>query len=189
MSKCGKALYSLKNIGCNPNRLHPHVIGFIYKQYCQSIMKFGFEFVYLSETFVSKLDIRQNILLKNILDIHHRARFNIMKEEQVSLLYEKHKVFGWRQWTKNSLTEKIFNYLSIINSKTKLFNMSYISQLSIVVGSKELRHTNIHEILSQKSEKYVCFDEELKEQVKEVMNYLHLGNYYLCIKELIISWN
>jgi hypothetical protein len=65
--------------------------------------------------------------------------------------------------------------------------MSYISQLSIVVGSKELRHTNIHEILSQKSEKYVCFDEELKEQVKEVMNYLHLGNYYLCIKELIIS--
>jgi len=53
----------------------------------------GFEFVYLIKTFLSKLDIRQNIL-----GIHHRARFkvvlDIMKVEQLSLLYEKHKVFG-----------------------------------------------------------------------------------------------
>jgi hypothetical protein len=113
--------------------------------------------------------------LKNILGIHHRARFkvvlNIMK-------VKKHKVFGLRQCTENSLTEKILNSLSLINSNTQLFNMSYISQLSIVVGTKVLGHTNIQEILSQISEKYACFDEELKEQVKEVMN------SYLCIKEL-----
>jgi hypothetical protein len=107
-------------------------------------MKFGFEFVYLRKSFLSKLDIRQNILLKNILGIHHRARFkivlNIMKVEQVSLLYEKHKVFGWTQCTKNSLTEKIFDSLSLVNSKNKLSYLSYLNQLSLVVGSKELGH-------------------------------------------------
>ncbi len=200
MSKCEKALYSLKNIGCNPNRLHPLAIGFIYKQYCQSIMKFGFEFVYLRKSFLSKLDIRQNILLKNILGIHHRARFkvvlNIMKVEQVSLLYEKHKVFGWRQCTKNSLTEKIFDNLSLVNSKNKLSNLSYLNQLSLVVGSKELviilhifgskelGHTSIQEVLSQISEKYVCFDVELKEKVVYVMDHLNSGNSYVCIREL-----
>ncbi len=80
---------------------------------------------------------------------------NIMK-------VKKHKVFGLRQCTENSLTEKILNSLSLINSNTQLFNMSYISQLSIVVGTKVLGHTNIQEILSQISEKYACFDEELK---------------------------
>jgi len=187
MSKCEKALYSLKNIGCNPNRLHPHAIGFIYKQYCQSIMKFGFEFVYFRKSFLSKLDIRQNILLKNILGIHHRARFkvvlNIMKVEQVSLLYEKHKVFGWRQCTKKSLTEKIFDNLSLVNSKNKVSNLSYFSQLSLVVGSEELGHINIQEVLSQISEKYSCFNVELKEKVVNDMNHLHSGNSYLCIKE------
>ena len=94
MTSCEKALYSLKNIGCNPLMLHPHAIGFIYKQFCQSILKFGFEFVHLKKSFLSKLDVRQNILLKNILGIRHRARFKVilneLKVEQVSLLYEKH---------------------------------------------------------------------------------------------------
>jgi len=81
MTKCEKALYSLKNIGWNPHRLHPRAIGFIYKQYCQSILKFGFEFVFLRKSLLRKLEIRQNILLKNILgihSIHHRARFYIV---------------------------------------------------------------------------------------------------------------
>ena len=151
-------------------------------------MKFGFEYVYLRRSFLSQLDIRQNILLKNILGMHHRAMFkvvlNIMKVEQVSLLYEKQKVFGWRQCTKNILTEKIFNTLSLINSVNKLSNISYLCQLNMVVGSKELGHTNIHEVLSQLSEKCICFDEELKEQIEGVMRCLHLGNSYICINEL-----
>ena len=46
--------------------------------------------------------------------------------------------------------------------------MSYLSLLNMVVGSKELGHTNMQEVLSQISEKYVFFYEELKEQVKDV---------------------
>jgi hypothetical protein len=107
-----------------------------------------------------------------------------MKVEQVSLLYEKHKVFGWRQCTKNSLTEKILDNLSLVNSKNKLSNLSYLNQLRLVVGSKELGHTSIQEVLSQISEKYVCFDVELKEKVLYVMDHLHSGNSYVCIREL-----
>ncbi len=92
---------------------------------------------------------------------------NIMK-------VKKHKVFGWRQCTKNSLTEKIFDNLSLVNSKNKLSNLSYLNQLSLVVGSKELGHTSIQEVLSQICEKYVCFDVELKEKVVYVMDHLLL---------------
>jgi len=58
-------------------------------------------------------------------------------------------------------------------------------QLNMVVGSKELGHTNIHErTLSQLSEKYIGFDEELYEQVEEVIRCLPLGNSYICINKL-----
>ncbi len=68
-----KTFYSEGPLLPQEHRLHTHVIGFIYKQYCQSIMKFGLKFVYLRKTFLSKLDIRHNIFLKNILGIHHRG--------------------------------------------------------------------------------------------------------------------
>jgi len=42
----------------------------------------------------------------------------------------------------------------------------------------------MQEVLSQISEKYVCFDVELKEKVVYVMNHLHSGNSYVCIREL-----
>jgi len=82
------------------------------------------------------------------------------------------------------LTEKIFYNLSLFNSKNKLSNLSYLSQLSLVLGSKELGHTSMQEVLIQISEKYVCFDVELKEKVVYVMNHLHTGNSYVCIREL-----
>ncbi len=79
-----------------PYILHPLVVGFIYKQYCQSILKFGFEFFQLRRSFLSMLDMRQNILLKNILGVHHRARFKMVLNEIKVELYAKHKVFGWK---------------------------------------------------------------------------------------------
>ena len=49
MTKCERALYSLKSICCSPHKHHPYAIAFIYKQFCQSILKFGFEFVFLTK--------------------------------------------------------------------------------------------------------------------------------------------
>ncbi len=81
MRSCEKAFYSMKNIGCNPYRLHPLAVGSIYKQYSQSMLKFGFQFFQLRRSFLSMLDVRQNILLKNILGVHHRAKFKVVLNE------------------------------------------------------------------------------------------------------------
>ena len=64
---------------------------------CQPILKYGFEFVQLKKTFLDMFDLRQNTLLKNVLGVRHKARFkavlNAIKVEQVSLAYDKHKVY------------------------------------------------------------------------------------------------
>jgi hypothetical protein len=64
--------------------------------------------VFPGKSFLTKLEIRQHILLKNSLCIHHKPRFkiilNAIKVKQLCQFYEKHKVFGWRQCLKNSLT-------------------------------------------------------------------------------------
>ena len=39
--KCEKALYSLRSLGCKSNHLNPRSISFVYKKFCQSIIRFG----------------------------------------------------------------------------------------------------------------------------------------------------
>lgn len=36
-------------MGCKPNGLNPKTIGFIYKQYCQSIFRYGLEFYFMND--------------------------------------------------------------------------------------------------------------------------------------------
>jgi len=155
MRSCEKTLYSMKNIGCNLARLHPVAIGFIYKQYCQPILKYGFEFVQLKKTFLDILDLRQNILLKNVLGVRHKARFKVVlneiKVEQVSLAYAKHKVFGWKQCMRNTLTELMFSVLNKGESTGihSIKSSSFSKQLREVIGSKELRQMDVVGVLDQ----------------------------------------
>ena len=65
MKKCEKALYSLRFLGCKRNALDPKSIGFIYKQFCQSILHFGLEFCFIKTSLLRQLNTRQNILIKN----------------------------------------------------------------------------------------------------------------------------
>ena len=86
------------------------------------------------------------------MGIHHRAKFKIVlndiKVEQVYQLYEKHKVFGWRQCLKNTLTERFLNSLTVCTSNINCTNTSFFL-LKKVVGSKELQLVNLHEFKSQ----------------------------------------
>ena len=117
-------------------------MSFVYKQFCQSILKFGFEFVYLRKSFIDHLNVRQNLLLKNVIGIRHRARFkpliNELKVEPVGLSYGKHKLFGWRKCMKNQLTDKIFNYLYPSNCVNNNIynNFSFSRQITEVIGDK-----------------------------------------------------
>jgi hypothetical protein len=72
--KVEKAFYSLRGLGCRSGLLDPKSIGFIYKQYCQSICKYGLECLTLNEKFLNELNIRQNILLKGAIGLSFRCK-------------------------------------------------------------------------------------------------------------------
>ncbi len=193
MRSCEKILYSTKNIGCNPSRLHPVDIGFIYKQYSQTILKYGFEFVQLKKTFLDKLDLRQNTLLKNVLGVRHKGRFkvvlNVIKVEQVSLAYAKHKVFEWKQCMRNSLTELMFGILNkeeatVLQSDKAIKSSSFSRQLREVIGSKEPREMDVVGVLEQLVIDFTFNDSELRESVVYLFERLYHGSSFACMKEL-----
>lgn len=59
--KTEKSTYSSRALGLKPNALTPETISFIYKQYCQSIFKFGSENLFISKPLLGLLNVRQNI--------------------------------------------------------------------------------------------------------------------------------
>jgi hypothetical protein len=50
MTKSVKAFYSLRGLGCKISVLNPRVMAFIYKQFCQSILRYGLEIINLSNS-------------------------------------------------------------------------------------------------------------------------------------------
>ncbi|RMZ94773.1 hypothetical protein BpHYR1_051996, partial [Brachionus plicatilis] len=64
-----RSFYSLYTFGCKPNGLSPKTISFIYKQFCQSIFRYGLEFYYLNNKMIDSLNIRQNILIKRSIGL------------------------------------------------------------------------------------------------------------------------
>ena len=187
MSKCERALYSLKSIGCSPQKLHPYAIAFIFKQFCQSIFKFGLEFVYLRKTFLNSLNIRQNLLLKNILGIRHKARFkpllNELCVEQINLVYAKHKIFGWKQCMKNQMTSSIYSFLLSCKSQVKN-NFSFTKQLADVVGDKILTARSVCSIVVDVESEYVCNDVTMREQIISTLKEFHSAGPFACIVKL-----
>ena len=74
MFKCERSFYSLRSIGCKTNALNPKSIEFIYKQYCQSIVKFGLKTLYLGQDQLNQLNVKQNILLRNVIVLKYGTR-------------------------------------------------------------------------------------------------------------------
>ncbi|RNA02401.1 hypothetical protein BpHYR1_045385 [Brachionus plicatilis] len=95
--KVEKSFYSLYGLGCKPKAAPPGLVGFLYKQYCQSIFRYHLDLVFVGETKLGELDIRQNLLIKRMFDIKKYARFRPMLEalrlETVEQLYMKFKIF------------------------------------------------------------------------------------------------
>ena len=121
MSKCERSLYSLRFSGCRFYMLNPKSIAFIYKQYCQSINHeiwtffSDLEYLFLKDTFLRELNIRQNLLLKNLIGIKYHARFklllNVLGVEAIYQVYLKHKTFGLKLVCKNVLSYEIVDVL------------------------------------------------------------------------------
>ena len=94
--KCERAFYSLYGLGCKSYALNPRMIACLFKQFCQSIFKFGLENLYLSKQTLKNLNIRQNILT-NIQYCKTKPLFQCLKVESVFQIYSKHKLFFYKQ--------------------------------------------------------------------------------------------
>ena len=116
IKKVERSFYSLYSIGCRPGHLSPYNIAFIFKQFCQSIFRYGLECLYLPAYKLKEFDIRQNILLKNSIGLSKFCRttplFNVLKIERIEELYLKHKLYFYKQIENYKLTKDVINYLT-----------------------------------------------------------------------------
>ena len=102
-----KAFFSIKRVGLHYGILNPSCLGFIYRQFCQSICHYGLELISLSKGLLKNLDIRQNILLKTALGLPKRIKtsplLDAMKISRLSELYLQFKLSFMKQIRSNGL--------------------------------------------------------------------------------------
>jgi hypothetical protein len=136
--KLEKSFYSLYSLGCRPFGLNPMTIAFIYKQYCQSIFRYGLEFVHLTKTKIEGFNVRQNILIKRSIGLSKYLRttplFNCLKIESIQEIYQKHKIFLYKQIKANRLTSQIFDVLKDKYDKkiVEIDSESIFKQMNII---------------------------------------------------------
>ena len=185
-----KSLHSLRGLGCSYNGTNLRTIAFIYKQFSQSIIKFGLENVHLSEYKLGQLNIRQNILIKNCLKlkrfIRTRALLQVLKIESISHLYLKHKVFFLKQIYNNVLTRDIFIFLKCYFKGKKKPKQSFESQLDQVekLTKIEPNITNTNSMIDLINGSHKVNDLELISKLIVIVNNFDSDQPFLTIQRL-----
>jgi len=140
MQKVERSFYSLHSFGCKKNALSPYTIAYVYKQYCQSIFKYGLELIEMSKRTLKELDTRQSILIKRSVGLSKYAKtkplINCLRVESIQQLYYKNKIFFVKQILKNELTFNIFNFLNEYykNSSNKNSFVKQVSDVNYITG-------------------------------------------------------
>jgi hypothetical protein len=133
MRKVEKAFYSLYGLGCKPRHLSPLSIAFVYKQYCQSIIRYGMDCLFLPAKKLDEYNTRQSILLKQAIGLSKYARttplLNALNVEKVSEIYMKHKYYFYKQLMNNSLTRAVYLNLDSFYFEKKACKHSFLNQL------------------------------------------------------------
>jgi len=134
--KVEKAFYSLYGLGCKPRHLNPISIGFIYKQYCQSILRYGLECLYLPEYKLHEYNVKQNVMLKQAIGLSKYTLstplLNVLRVEKIEEIYIKHKLYFFKQIMSNMLTRDVFLFLKEFYPRNKAPQESYNRQIELV---------------------------------------------------------
>jgi hypothetical protein len=121
--KVEKSFYSLNSVGCKPNGINYFMIAKLYKKFCQSIFFYGLETNFISKTTLNILNVRQNILVKNVLGfskyVHTKPLFQSLCIESIHHTYDKYKILFLKQIKKNDLTKRLYEYLTKFYSLAK----------------------------------------------------------------------
>ena len=153
-SKVERSHYSLYSLGCNKNGLNFFLISDIYKKFSQSIFYYGLETNYIRKDCLNKINIRQNILIKNTFGLSKYCKTKpLMKSigiKSIQQLYEEYKLLFLKQIKRNSFTKGIYEtllckYEQIMPTKESYINI--LNQICIKYGF-EIEFINPKDILN-----------------------------------------
>jgi len=132
-SSVERAFYSLRGIGLHLDYTNPICMGFMYKQYCQSIFNYGLEIVTISKMLLKQLDIRQGILIKSFLGLSKFSRTRPLLDalciSSITDLYLKFKILFVKHIENNDLVFTVFGKLKEHYARFKTSRLSYFDQL------------------------------------------------------------
>jgi hypothetical protein len=185
-SKTERAFYSLYSLGCKPCGLSPKTIAYVYKQYCQSIFKFGLELIFISNKNLEMLNVRQNLLVKRTLGLTKYARtsplFKVLQIESIKALYMKHKIFMYKQVKSNELSNHVFEKTKklYIEGSIKLNNNNLLKQIYSV--NKELSTTDCLtdpvKAIKEIGFGHQCDNSGLLDSIKYILNNYNTDVFY-----------
>ena len=170
--------------------MNPKTIAFLFKQFCQPIIKYGFENLYLSESKLRLLNIRQSILLKKILGLSIFCRtkplFQVLKVEQLTQLYLKHKIFFLKQIVSNDFTRSLFNLLGDLYQVEKPNERSFFFQLKKieVLTTTDPTIAQFKKVLETIESTFRCNDGELISSLNILLNQFNSEIFFLIIKQM-----
>ena len=190
MLKVERAFFALRGLGCKPAALHPRSIAFFFKQFCQSIIKYGLENIFLSQSKIGHLSIRQNMLVKIILGLNTHSRtkplYHSLKIEHFEQIYLKHKIFFLKQIGMNRFTDDIYNFLKSYYEGKSSGKASFLSQLEQVKKITKLApsYSNLKTQLKAIDEHFKCTDADMLSEIKQVLDEFDNGLFFIHIKKL-----
>ena len=187
-----KAFFSLRSIGLHKLYMNPLCLGFMYKQFCQSIFVYGLEVVPISRQLRKQLDTRQAILLKRALDLSKYSRsrplLNALKIQSVTELYFKFKALFFKQIKNNGLARTLYDSLDVHYSVHKASNASYLMQLlecKSAIGD-DCIHLDKESLRQAIDTKFGSQDRDLVESIMDVLSkYEGLENARQKLKDLV----
>jgi hypothetical protein len=142
--KMQRSMYSLYSLGFKPKLVCPQTVAFVFKQYCQSILRYCLDNVKIPCKKIDEIDIRQNTLLKNAIGLSKYVKttplLKCLKVESIRQIYQKSKIRFTKQIEQNDVCKYVYKFLRKKYNRTVKFkknNKSFIKQ--IVQIEEELR--------------------------------------------------
>ena len=183
--------YSFYGLGCMPNGLSSRTVAFIYKQYSQSIFKYGLELLHLNKGNLNSFNTRQNIIVKRAIGISKYCKtkplFMVLKIESINELYLKHKIFFYKQVVKNDLTNSLFSFLREHYKSHKACDDCFTNQVQSVnkaIGSEDCL-VNIKETIKNIENLFICNNCGLLDSIKFILNNFELNRNFIELKFLL----
>lgn len=100
-------------LGVKPSVSNPSLIVFLFKQYCQSILRHVLDSIHIPSGMLKEFDSRQSMIIKRMIGLKKYAHTKPLNEtlrlESVSQIYFKQKIFFLEQLTRDPSCFELFS--------------------------------------------------------------------------------